>query len=327
MKKRMLLFFSTFAFTVLLMSFLSVTSSASDRWEYEPNDDFDTYNLTLEDNNNYGYISSKEDFDCWKTFFAKSGYANFWIGNIPSGCNYVLYVVDEDASVILGESTKYMAKQQLVTIPVEFNKYYYVCIYTTEGYSTTQPYTMRAFGYPDHTISSVPLYKQQSDSTCNAACGRMILASYGIYVSEDDFKNTANTLGQGSGMNYQYVGAIKMAINHYLSANNKSTTFLYSCTDSITEADLKSLVAHNIKKGQPMIELIKPTSDSTFGYSSNGHYVVIKGTKHDSSANYYAVVNDPNPSYCKTLNVKMSEMRSLLRNHSSGGHLIYVYAR
>lgn len=64
MKKRMLLFFSTFAFTVLLMSFLSVTSSASDRWEYEPNDDFDTYNLTLEDNNNYGYISSKEDFDC-----------------------------------------------------------------------------------------------------------------------------------------------------------------------------------------------------------------------------------------------------------------------
>ncbi len=76
-----------------------------------------------------------------------------------------------------------------------------------------------------------------------------------------------------------------------------------------------------------MIALIKPTSDSAFGYSSNGHYVVIKGSTHDSAVNYYAVVNDPNPSYCKTLNVKMSEMRSLLRNHSSGGHLIYACAR
>lgn len=95
----------------------------------------------------------------------------------------------------------------------------------------------------------------------------------------------------------------------------------------MTEADYTSLVAQNIKRSHPIIALIKPTTSSTFGYDSNGHYVVIKGTNHDSSLNYYAVVNDPHNNYCKTLRLKMSEMRTLLLNHASGGYIIYALDR
>lgn len=193
MNKKFLMLVTAFAFATAMLFAFSVTASAADKWEREPNDEFDEYMLTLEDNNNYGYISSDTDMDIWKTFFFQDGYANFWLGNIPSGCDYALYVMDEDHNT-LGSSFKSSAKQQLVSLNVEAGKYYYIVIFPFGDYNAEKAYKMRAFCYPDYTISSVPLYMQEKTYTCNMACARMILASYGVYVSEDDCLTRADII-------------------------------------------------------------------------------------------------------------------------------------
>ena len=60
--------------------------------ESENNNSGATADVTQDDNTNYGAITSSSDEDWWKITFSSSGMANFWLGEIPSGCNYAIHV-------------------------------------------------------------------------------------------------------------------------------------------------------------------------------------------------------------------------------------------
>ena len=61
-------------------------------YETEPNNTQGTATLTYDDYDNFGKISTLSDIDWWKVGFSSAGNANFWLGNIPSGCDYDLEI-------------------------------------------------------------------------------------------------------------------------------------------------------------------------------------------------------------------------------------------
>jgi len=105
MKKRRF-FLRLVAVTVTLslicsVSLISVYAASGTKYEVESNDTFQTANRTFDDYDNYGKISSEFDSDCWFITFAYEGMANFWLGDIPPGCDYNLYVYEKIISAPL----------------------------------------------------------------------------------------------------------------------------------------------------------------------------------------------------------------------------------
>lgn len=70
---------------------------------------------------------------------------------------------------------------------------------------------------------------------------------------------------------------------------------------------------------------MKVSSTEYFPYTTNGHYVVIKGMTYDiGTASYNTIVNDPHYAYCDTSTVPLSVMLNYTHAHGSGGYLIHV---
>jgi len=263
----------------------------------------------------------------WRVVFSHSGYANFWLGSIPSSCNYELVVYDLNDMVILGESFNTGNSQELLTLPVTAGRNYFIYIFSAGGSSNTDSYKMRVNLYPNRIITSVPLYQQESEKTCNAANVRMVLARHGVSKTEQNYLDYADILTDGTDNDYTYVWVMVSAINHFLDEANVSVDYKHSCISSWTLDQFKAFVAKNIKGMYPIICQIKSTASSSFGYDTpKGHYVLIKGSGHNSAADYYTVVNDPHydDSFFRTLNVSVSEIRTLLRTHANGGYVIHV---
>lgn len=89
-------------FLVLSLSQLPVVAYETNT-EVEGNNTVGTANRTYNDYNNYGAISSVSDVDWWKVSFTQTGTGNFWLGNIPTGCKYWLYVYESDGVSLIAK--------------------------------------------------------------------------------------------------------------------------------------------------------------------------------------------------------------------------------
>lgn len=58
---------------------------------------------------------------------------------------------------------------------------------------------------------------------------------------------------------------------------------------------------------------------SAFPYTTDGHYVVIKGVSGNSG-----LVNDPHPDYSNAYTVPFSSLLNYSKAHAGGGYLICV---
>ena len=170
----------------------------------------------------------------------------------------------------------------------------------------------------------VPLYKQQDYNTCSAACVKMLLEYYGIIIQESDYTDAYNDVEDL----FSFHPNMTDYINSKLEEDGHP--IYYESLDYVYEVDFEELVIHNIVMGNPMIVLIKIPYDyyNLFGYSSNGHYVVITGVFYDTSASEYKVViNDPsdvNNSY-KEMVIPLSTLCTLCYEHDvNPGRLIRV---
>ena len=131
-------------------SLISVYAASGTKYEVESNDDFDTATRTSNDYDNYGTISSSSDVDFWRVSFSAEGMANFWLGNIPSGYNYDLFVFErQNASsplTLIGESLNSSNSQELLRIHVKrFNEAEYIIGVTSANlsYNPNAQYWMR----------------------------------------------------------------------------------------------------------------------------------------------------------------------------------------
>ncbi len=119
----------------------------------------------------------------------------------------------------------------------------------------------------------VPLYQQSDDDTCGPASARMILAYYGISVTESDITKYLKSAGMAD---FTVVAHLTNAINHFLSENGKSIQ--YQCV-YVGEEECARLIKKNIMAGYPSQIPIEsaPKPDPYFHYDVDGHYVVVKG--------------------------------------------------
>lgn len=132
---------------------LTTTTLAATRYETEPNNSYSTGKRTYDGDNNYGALTTASDVDWWWVQFDASGTANFWLSDIPTGCNFDLYVYASNGTTLLASSTKAGRYSELVTIPVSAGTKYYFCIRSASGGSSSQ-YVVRAKYYPPLIVTN-----------------------------------------------------------------------------------------------------------------------------------------------------------------------------
>lgn len=115
-------------------------------YEQESNNTISSANQTYDDYDNCGAISSTTDVDYWKVSFSQNGQANFWLGNMPSNCNYDLYLYNQSGA-LMASSTNAAQNAELLQQSVVAGMTYYVKIVSSSGYSSTN-YLFRAKNYP-----------------------------------------------------------------------------------------------------------------------------------------------------------------------------------
>ncbi len=97
-------------------------------YEIEPNNTMSTANTIANDSTKYGKISYQGDIDYYVVTFPYGGQANFWLGNIPKGKNYDLYLYSS-VGTLLSSSTSTTARHEFINhYPVSQNTTYYVRI-------------------------------------------------------------------------------------------------------------------------------------------------------------------------------------------------------
>ena len=160
----------------------------------------------------------------------------------------------------------------------------------------------------------VPLRGQNTNYTCGSASGSMILSSLGINTSEEAFWNYANSGGQGT-----YVYRIAQTLNHFIGSN----VYSYVNTANMSLEAYYQLIAASIEKGYPVEVVVCIQSGTEFGYSSNGHYVVVTGVYQNAQGEYIAKINDPfsgkwysNGHQGQQIEIKLSDLQKYNANHS-----------
>ena len=143
-------FSMTFVLLFLLSSFAFVSAAHTN--EHESNNNYNTANITYDDYDNYGALYSNTGTDLvdyWKIRFVEDGVANFWLGSIPSDCDYDLTLYDSNGTTVLAHSLHSGNTQELISrYPVVKDKYYYIRINSHYGTSPNN-YHMRAKFYAE----------------------------------------------------------------------------------------------------------------------------------------------------------------------------------
>lgn len=133
----------TIGFANLSFSALAITC-----YETEPNDTQATANRTYDDYDNYGrFTTTSDNYDWWVVSFSRSGNVNLWLGNIPSGCDFDLYLFSSNG-VQLASSLKAGQSDELISsYAVTANTNYYIRVTRYSG-SSNSYYLMRTKNYP-----------------------------------------------------------------------------------------------------------------------------------------------------------------------------------
>lgn len=166
------------------------------QYEDEPNYSPILADLIYSGDDAYGRIGNSSDVDYFKISFNTTGLANFWLGSIPSGTDYDIYVYDDgilsDPYIDpLASSEKAGNQDELIKfVPVDPNKFYYIKI---KGYGGTYDddilsnYHLRVVNYvPDmYETNNTP----QTATSINLTDTRYGTIHYSIdeYFSDIDF--------------------------------------------------------------------------------------------------------------------------------------------
>lgn len=131
---------------VLLLSSVSFSAfAATSKYETESNNTLATANVANDDYDCYGKISSTSDVDYWSFSYSTAGMVNIYLGSIPSGCNYNLFVCDSNGTTV-AYSTKGSNAYELVRCRVVAGKKYYAKVISASGTSTSY-YKLRVKRY------------------------------------------------------------------------------------------------------------------------------------------------------------------------------------
>ena len=127
-------------FSMLTSCFCFKAAAAEiDIYETESNNTRETADVTEDLADNLGRISSASDVDYYKITFDRGGITNFWLGDIPSGCDYQMQIYKGSTLVktINNNSTGTSEFAQYNTLA---NTVYYIKISSNSGYNASSYY-------------------------------------------------------------------------------------------------------------------------------------------------------------------------------------------
>lgn len=132
-------------------------------YESESNNTLSTADTMANDDTMYGKIGSSGDIDYFRVKFTYSGQANFWLGSIPSGKDYDLYLYNSSGTMLASStSSNTTSTQELIKhYTVSANVWYYMKVVGYNCYDNSSYYKLRAKCY------SVKPARIIYDTTCN----------------------------------------------------------------------------------------------------------------------------------------------------------------
>ena len=110
---------------VLMFLLVPATYAAS---ESESNNTYSTADITTDDANNTGTISSLNDVDWWKVTFNQDGWANYWLGELKGVNDFDLALYDSNGTTLLEESKNSSNVHELIRYKVKKDITYYIKI-------------------------------------------------------------------------------------------------------------------------------------------------------------------------------------------------------
>lgn len=166
--------------------------AAGTKYEVESNNYYTAADITYDDYDNHGTINPATDVDWWVVSFLNSGNANFWLGNIPAGCDYDLELYSSNGTTILNSSFNAGNEAELITQPVVAGTTYYIKIYSYSGSSSSQ-YLFRTKNYPTTGNGSSEIISGNVYRFKNSASNKYLNVHYGydanytnVYQYTDD---------------------------------------------------------------------------------------------------------------------------------------------
>lgn len=160
--------------------------------------------LTFSDADNKGVISNSNDVDWWKVKFNYTGKANFWLGDIPTGCNYKLTIYNASGTVQLANSNNPENNPELITLSVRKGVYYTIKVSCASGYNATSKYLFRIKNYPDFSDNAV--YKIKNTNYSKYISVKNGYNANGQNVEIDSVRNESDAA---------YTNNQRMRINYY----------------------------------------------------------------------------------------------------------------
>lgn len=263
---------------LLLLSGLSTFSfAAGTKYETESNNTRGTANITYDDYDNYGKISSNSDIDYWKFSFGTTGMANIYLGNIPSGCNFNLHLYSSSGT-LMAYSANSSNSAELVKCRVVSGITYYAKISSSSG-SSNSYYLFRVKRYDlskariftcqssdintrnDAAVSLPHLWQSGYDGeeylNNLAPSAYSVITASGIYVAGNHGDAGIIRFGTITNQSYLYGNAPSSMLNTSRALSNLSNNALSkigviifaSCNSGKTHSVYGNLVDKSIAKG------------------------------------------------------------------------------
>lgn len=278
--------------TISEMSGLSeseIKALASNLYESESNDSFSTADRTYEDDNMYGYIDNESDVDYYKIKFDVPGKVNFWLGSIPTNCDYDLKIYDSSYAFMWGSENAGNSDELISLKLVEEDVFYYMKVYSYSGYDSLDHYLLRTKLY----YGNMDWGYMYTDTD-----NRHISSGYGLPSRPDHFgfdivsSNSSDPI-DGDAIKNVYSGKVVYVGTNSPTAGNYAVVE----TDSIDpETGKKLRVRYLHMKYAPSVSLNDTVSLGTLiGYTGNTgdssaphlHFDV-----NNESKNYYLDIAD-----------------------------------
>lgn len=242
-----------------LSALLSASTPKATTYESESNNTYSIANTYIDNNDMYGLISSATDRDWYRVKFDLDGNANFFLGYIPTGCNYNLKIYSATTQYST-PTLRYSCMRSgnvnelLENFAVDSNLYYYMEVYSAQGFNTTSRYQVRARNYPI-TDAYEPNNTRATAKTVSA--NTTITATIHKVADQDWYKFYT------SGSFYEFkLSSIPYGTNYQLELYNNSGTLLGSSTNTGTTQEN---IAINLASGY---YCVKVYSASGFNISS-----------------------------------------------------------
>lgn len=168
----------------------SVSAVSSTRYEAESNNTMSLADRMYDDDTMYGKIGSSGDVDWYKILIEEHGNANFWLGDIPAGQDYDMFLYNASGTLLESSETT-NDQEQIYEFEVSADTWYYVKII---GYGNSAD----ANNYYRLRIKNYPTEDDHGDTfstATNISVGNSVLGVIDFGGDNDYFKFTATQSG------------------------------------------------------------------------------------------------------------------------------------